>query len=85
MYLFLIGYTQIIPTHYMMKWLGTGRQPFDKQPIVSGLVMHLNDNYLNGLGLDSHSEGNQPNMFCLGTYRSLADGRDHTKDIFDFI
>ena len=66
MYWLLIGYTQMIPTQYMKKWLGTVRQPFDKQPIVAGLVTHSNDNYSNGLGLDSHSEGNQPNEFCLG-------------------
>ena len=48
----------------MMKWLGTVRQPFDKQPIVVGSVTHSNYNYSNGLGLDSHSKGNQPNIFA---------------------
>jgi len=59
---------------YDEKWLRIIRQPFVKQPIVSGLVMHLNDNYPNGLGLDIHSEGNQPNIFA----RNLATAGNNT-------
>jgi len=62
MYWLLIGYTQMIPTQYMMKWLDTVRQPFDKQPIVSDMVTYSNDNYQNGLGWIA---GENPNLSVL--------------------
>ena len=66
MYWLPIGYTQMIPTQYMMKWLGTGRQSFIRNQLWPVWLHIRKYNYSNGLGLNSHSKGNQPNMFCLG-------------------